>query len=260
MSKIELPLPYEFLDFKINEALPRFREEHKEEYDIVFEVINILDDIETKFTGRPDNEQTRYILSYIVELDKLFQSAVLMFERGLPRSANIIIRTILEVSLNIVDIIKNEKHIQEKASANAYEVSGSLKIIDRYNMYDLFPKQIIQELTNISSSISDKNNAEKLKPSRLSNKYGFTFEYLMYKMYCSDTHMSNSALNENIVDLPEKVIVNKDFNFNDFKQNIFLLVTIVIISFEILLEDYLRDNELINKYNMLLNNIENVFK
>ena len=84
----------------------------------------------------------------------------------------------------------------------------------------------------------------------------YTVKLPLAEYYIDETN----ELNENIIDLPEKVIVNKDFNFNDFKQNIFLLVTIVIISFEILLEDYLRDNELINKYNMLLNNIENVFK
>ena len=101
-----------FLDFKINECLPKFREEHKEEYNVVIDLMRLFNSLKDKFVGKNASEQDIFLLSSIIELNKLFQSAVLLFERGIPSSSNIIIRTILELSLNIVETVKNKEYIQ----------------------------------------------------------------------------------------------------------------------------------------------------
>ena len=84
-----------FLDFKINDCLPKFREEHKEEYKVVIDLMQLFNSLKDKFVGKNASEQDIFLLSSIIELNKLFQSAVLLFERGIPSSGNIIIRTIL---------------------------------------------------------------------------------------------------------------------------------------------------------------------
>ena len=252
-------LRQEFLDFKINEYLPGFREEHKEEYDIIFDFIKILNSIEVYFTGKADTQQAKYLLSYIVELDKLFQSTILMFERGLPRSANILIRSILEVSLNIVDIIKNEKHVQDKLSISANEILHSLNIIEKQKMFDVFSEEKILELKKIASSMAGKKIAQQYKPNKLSEKYGFFFEYLLYRKYCEDTHMSIDALIKNISDFQEKVIIEKDFDFKDFKNNVFVLTSCANVAIATLLNEYLKDNKLICAYDLTLSKMEKVF-
>ena len=100
-----------FLDLKINEYLPKFREEHKEKYNVVLDLMQLFNSLKDKFVGKNASEQDIFLLSSIIELNKLFQSAVMLFERGIPSSANIIIRTILELSLNIVETVKNKEHI-----------------------------------------------------------------------------------------------------------------------------------------------------
>lgn len=253
----QLPnLDDEFLDLKLNKYLPNFRNEHNAEYTIVFELISLFNAIEEKFAGKPDVEQNRYLLSAIVELDKLFQSAVLMFERGLPRSGNIIVRTILELSLNVVDIVKNKSHIQEKAVSNTYEIISTLNIMKQHKVYNFLSEEKIVELLNTYEPlVKDKKN-RKHKPKELAEKHKFILEYLLYRMYCNDSHISLRALEENVVNAPEVVFVDKDFNIKDFNNSIFMLVTIAIISIPVLINDFFNDSQLNESYNCLLNNLK----
>ena len=260
MEEQMLDLQDEFLDLKLNKYLPNFRNEHNVEYIIVFELISLFNSIEEKFAGKQDVEQNRYLLSAIVELDKLFQSAVLMFERGLPRSGNIIVRTILELSLNIVDIVKNKSHIQEKEVSDTYEVISTLNIMKQHKVYDFFPEEKIEELLNTYKPlVKDKKN-RKYKPKELAEKHKYVLEYLLYRVYCNDSHISIRALEQNIVDAPTVVFVDKDFIVNDFNRSIFMLVTIAIISIPVLINDFFDDSQLKEEYDCLLNNLNKNYR
>ena len=131
-SDINDALVEEFLDFKINERLPKFREEHKEEYKVIINLMQLFNSLKDKFVGKNASEQDIFLLSSIIELNKLFQSAVLLFERGIPSSANIIVRTILELSLNIVETVKNKEHIQEIMLNEIKETRSTVNIAKEF--------------------------------------------------------------------------------------------------------------------------------
>ncbi len=249
-----------FLDFKINECLPKFREEHKEEYKVVINLIQLFNSLKDKFVGKNASEQDIFLLSSIIELNKLFQSAVLLFERGIPSSANIIIRSILELSLNIVETIKNKEHIQEIIFDEIDETRRTVKNAKEFNRLDLIPPEKIQEIQETYDLLA-KNNAKKKKSVKdLAQKNGFEVEYLLYRTYCGNTHISASALAKNFSASSSGITFDAGIQLGDFKYDLRRLISIAIIPIPSLISEHFNDDDLNNQYNLICRNFESVFK
>lgn len=185
----------EFLNLSFNYDISKFREKRKKEYDTVFETIAVFNAIEEAFIGLPDTKLNKYLLASIVELDKLFQSAVVMFEHGLPRSANILIRTVLEVSLNIVDAVKNERHIEGKVVSETGDIIKLLEIMETHKIYNFVKKDDIRKIIDRNNVFIKDKKQRKLPVRNLAEKYNLIYEYVLYRLYCCDTHMMINALN-----------------------------------------------------------------
>ncbi len=249
-----------FLDFKINECLPKFREEHKEEYKVVIDLIQLFNALKDKFVGKNASEQDIFLLSSIIELSKLFQSAVLLFERGIPSSANIIIRTILELSLNIVETVKDKEHIQEIMLNEIKETRSTVNIATEFKRLDLIPPEKIQEIQESHDWFSDNKPTKKTSVKDLAQKNGFEVEYLLYRTYCGNTHISASALAKNFSASSSGIIFDAGIRLDDFKYDLRRLISIAIIPVPALINDYFNDEDLNNQYNSMCKNFESVFK
>ena len=248
-----------FLDFKINECLPKFREEHKEEYKVVINLIQLFNSLKDKFVGKNASEQDIFLLSSIIELNKLFQSAVLLFERGIPSSANIIIRTILELSLNIVETVKNKEHIQEIMLNEIKETRSTVNIAKEFKRLDLIPAEKIQEIQEAYDWLSDNKPTKKTSVKDLAQKNGFEVEYLLYRTYCGNTHMSASALAKNFSASSSGITFDAGIQLGDFKYDLRRLISIAIIPVPSLITDYFNDDNLIKKYDLICDNFQKVF-
>ncbi len=84
-----------------------------------------------------------YLLASIVQLNKLYQSAILLFERGLRESANIIIRTIIEVSFKNIEVMRNIEFINELWLEQQYQNKKCLENIKNKKLFDLIPENKI---------------------------------------------------------------------------------------------------------------------
>ena len=259
MDNKAIILPNEFLDFKINERLPKFREEHKEEYKVIFDLIKLFNDIKDMFVGKNASEQDIFLLSSIIELNKLFQSAVLLFERGIPSSANIIIRSILELSLNIVETIKNKEHIQEIIFDEIDKTRRTVNIAKEFNRLDLIPPEKIQEIQETYDLLAKNNSKKKKSVKDLAQKNGFEVEYLLYRTYCGNTHLSVSALAQNFNISSCGIDFNAGIRLDDFKYDLRRLISIAIIPVPSLITDYFNDDNLIKKYDLICDNFQKVF-
>lgn len=253
-------LLFEFLDFKINDCLQNFREKHKEEYKVIFELMQLMGSLKDKFIGEDAAQKDIFLLSSIIELNRLFQSAVLLFERGLPTSANIIIRTILELSLNIVETIKNEEHIQEIIFEEIKETRSTVNIAREFNRLDLIPPEKIQEIQETYDLLAKSNSKKKKSVKDLAQKNGFEVEYLLYRTYCGDTHISASALVKNFNISSLGIDFNAGIILDDFKYDLRRLISISIIPLPSLINDYFSDDDLKKQYDLICENFENVFK
>ena len=252
-------LLFEFLDFKINDCLPNFREKHSEEYEVIFDLMQLLGRLKDKFIGEEASQSDIFLLSSIIELNRLFQSAVVLFERGLPTSANIIIRTILELSLNIVETIKNEDYIEEIIFSEIKETRATVNIAKEFNRLDLIPPEKIQEIQETYDLLAKSNSQKKKSVKDLAQKNGFEVEYLLYRTYCGDTHISASALAKNFKVSSLGIDFNAGIKLDDFKYDLRRLISIAIISLPSLINDYFSDDDLKKQYDLICDNFQKVF-
>ena len=61
MNNNNLKLEDGFLDLKLNETIPVFREEHKAEYLVVFKVKSFLDELQNCSVGKTVSEQDKFL-------------------------------------------------------------------------------------------------------------------------------------------------------------------------------------------------------
>jgi hypothetical protein len=248
-----------FLDLKINDCIQGFRENHKDEYKVIFDLLQLMGFLKDKFIGKDASHRDIFLLSSIIELNRLFQSAVLLFERGLPASANIIIRTILELSLNIVETIKNENYMQEIIFNEIKEARSTVNIAKEFNRLDLIPPEKTQEIQETYKLLVESNYKKKKSVKDLAQKNGFEVEYLLYRTYSGNTHISASTLAKNFNITSLGIIFDADIQLNDFKNDLRRLISIVIISLPTLIDDYFDDGDLKNQYNLICDDFERVF-
>lgn len=247
-----------FLDLKVNNFLPAFREQNKEEYTIINDLIHLFNSLEHRFDNTTVSPRDIFLLSCIIELNRLFQSAVLLFERGIPASANIIIRTILELSLNIVEIIKNEDYIQSIIFSEIYEARKTINHARDFNQLTLIPQEKICEIQEIYNSFP-KYYPQKLNMKQLAEKNNFKTEYLLYRTYCSNTHTSASTLAKNFNISSKGMIFDAGIQLGDFKNDVQRLISIAIIPLPSLINDYFCDDNLNTTYDLINENLNRYF-
>ena len=246
-----------FLDLKINENLLIFRNEYQNEYALIRETKNLLECMQHKFIDQdvPINEM--YIATALVELNKLFQSAIILFERGLLESGNIIIRSCLELSFKIVELIKNKNFFDDMVKELNYETIQTLKTIKNNKLYDIVPKEEVNRLLNTYNSSKGK---PQISPFKLAEKNDLMREYILYRLYCNDSHQSISTLSELQIFEDNGVIVDGNLRLGNFSESIYMLISIIMIPFPTLTDELFCDDKIKKQYVRLQENFKSIFE
>lgn len=240
-----------FLDLKLNEAIVAFRNEYKSEYALIFEIKSFLDEAQEFFLGKTVSKQDMFLSASILELNKLFQSAVLLFERGLPESSNIVIRSILELSFRIVELIRNDDFLKEMILDINSETLSTLKNIKKYELFDLVPQSDFHKLLNDCQQVESKKGKTDIRASILAKRNGLEKEYIIYRTYCDYTHQSVKVIDENVKIKPDGVKLNGDLRLDDFSESIAMLASITMVPFSKLVEHSLIDKNLKCRFDLL---------
>ena len=255
MGNNNLELEDGFLDLKLNEAISAFREEHRTEYLVVFRVKSFLYEVQNCFVGKTVSQQDNFLAASIVELNKLFQSAVLLFERGLPDAANIVVRSILELSFKIVELLNNKEFLKEmKLDVNSNAIK-TLNDIKENKFYDIVPQARLDELLSNCQQFKSQNGNVNISVKELAKRNGMLREYLLYRTYCDYTHQSLKVIDEIIDYTPDGVNLNGDLRLDDFSHSILMLVSITMISISKLLEYSMIDEKLKDQFDLLQKDI-----
>lgn len=249
-----------FLDLKINESISIFREEYKSEYLLILKIKSFLEEVQNCFADKTVSNQDMYLFASIVELGKLFQSAVLLFERGLPESANIIVRSILELNFEIIESIRNADFLKEMILNVNSETLVTLKKIKKKELYDLIPQKHLDDLLNKCQQSRSKSEMPDVKASKLAERNGLEKEYILYRMCCDYTHQSIKVIDEIVEVMPGGVHLNGDLRLDDFAKSIAMLGSITMISFPKIVQHSLIDENLKHQLGVLQDDFANVFK
>ena len=250
-----------FLDLKLNEVVPLFRHEHQSEYLIIFKVKSFLDELQNTFVGNIVSKRDIFLYASILELSKLFQSAVLLFERGLSEAAKIVIRSILELSFKIIELTRNENFMQEMILDVSSESLATLIKMKESGLYDfIIDKNCFDELLNDFQKVKAKSSKVNIRASELAKRNGLENEYILYRTYCGYTHLSAQVIDELIEINPDGVILNGDFRLDDFSESIAMLASITMISFSKILQYLTVGENLKNQFDLLQDDFVKVFK
>lgn len=248
-----------FLDLKLSENVAAFRQDHAEEYALVVKVKSFLEESCNCFIGKTVSKQDMFLSASILELNKLFQSSVLLFERGLPSSANIIVRSILELSFKIIELIKNENFLQEIIADTNLQTLKTLNDIKKNNLYNIVPSDLVEKLLENCQQKQSQQSNINIGASTLADRNGLKQEYVLYRTYCDYTHQSISVINESIDMTSEGVTLNGSLRLTNFSESLALLISITMISFPYIAQHSLVDEKMKNYFVLLQESFYRVF-
>lgn len=102
-----------FLDLRINNCVKGFRDKYINEYKCLKEIDLFFYSIQDELIKNVVTQENTFIMASLSQLQKLYDSCILLFERGLAESGHALIRTILELSFKIIEVIKNREFVED---------------------------------------------------------------------------------------------------------------------------------------------------
>jgi len=249
-----------YIDLEINDYVRALRERYKNEYIVIKELYVLFIECEKKMGKKGAFQQNAYIMASITQLYKLYQSAVLLFERGLKESANVLIRTILDLSFKIIEVIRNENYVDDLLIQDDIQFLKTLNNIKKNKLFDLVPEKDVNKFIFECNKRINNKNVKVDTAYALAEKNDLAKVYILYRMECDYTHQSTNVVGNVIKNSDKGVCIDAGFQMADFKESIAWLISITTIVLPILIDEYIVDIELKNKYNEFMLNFVTHYK
>ncbi|MBR3153039.1 MAG: hypothetical protein IKF52_05540 [Clostridia bacterium] len=241
-----------YLDLKINKYIGNFRKQYENEYLCIKKINNYLYKIQNEIEKKGVSQQNVFIMASLTEIQKIFCSSILLFERGLPESANILIRSILELSFKIIEVIRNEDFVEDLLLVNLYEELAIINKIEESKLFDIVPQQETIRLKQKYKKEINGRIKPNAKPYYLAKRNNLNKEYILYKLQCEHSHQSIKIIGDIIEITDEGVIINGDLRLDEFKSSIAWILSIIAIAVEVILKEYINNNILKVEFDEIL--------
>ena len=211
-----------FLSTEINDCIPIFRKRFASEYELIDQINEFYYDLQNCFVGHEATLEIVYYLTALTELHKLYQSVILLLERGLDSSANIVMRSTIELTLKLLEAIRNPDQID---AFIAHDEETHLKILKEFQKNSGI--EIDAPISNDKVSSEHKKH-KHLTTRELAEQNECGPLYTIYRLLCDDTHQSPYVLGQHIEKTENGVLVDAGFQLEKFRQTLALLISIVI--------------------------------
>ena len=211
-----------FLSTEINDCIPIFRKRFASEYELIDQINEFYYDLQNCFVGHEATLEIVYYLTALTELHKLYQSVILLLERGLDSSANIVMRSTIELTLKLLEAIRNPGQID---AFIAHDEETHLKILKEFQKNSGI--EIDTPISNDKVS-SEHKKYKHLTTRELAEQNECGPLYTIYRLLCDDTHQSPYVLGQHIEKTENGVLVDAGFQLEKFRQTLALLISIVI--------------------------------
>ena len=259
MKKDELEDGY--LDLKINNYIGGFRNRYKNEYNCLKEINMFFQKVQLELIKKGVNQQNTFIMASLAQLQKTYESCILLFERGLVESGQALIRTILELSFKIIEVAKNKDFVEDLLLERQYETMSLLNDVEKNRIFDMISEEKLKEYKEIVRKNIKNRKRPKTKTNYLVSKNKLEKEYILYRLQCDYVHQSISVIGKIVKNTKRgNYYIDGDLQLENFKISIAWLISITTIAFKTILEDYLNDKELIKYYNNIIKRFEKYFK
>lgn len=243
-----------FLSTEINDCIPIFRNRFASEYELINQINEFCYDLQDRFIGYEATREVVYYLTALTELHKLYQSVILLLERGLDSSANIVMRSAIELSLKFLEAMRNPDQID---AFIAHDEETHLKISKEFQKNSGI--EIEASISNGTFS-PDHKKYKHLTTRELAERNDCGPLYTIYRLLCDDTHQSPYVLGQHIEKTENGVLVDAGFQLENFRKSAALLISIVIKPVPKLLCIIPNDDRLEKQYKLIENSYMSIFR
>jgi len=250
----------EFIDLKLNDCIESLRKEYEKEYEIIEGFIKIFRLIEEFMEKKGNTQQNVFLLASMIQLNKLYQSAILLLERGLKEPAYVLIRTILDVIFKVIEVIRNKNYVTDLLIEQEYEMKNTLIDIKKNKLFDMISEDEVNKQIRACDKKINKRSKPNTKSYYIADKNGMKKEYILYRLQCEYTHFSTSVIGSIIKITENECLLDGNFQLENFKESVAWLISITATVFPIILNEYLKEDSLILEYKSFLEKFENNFK
>lgn len=248
-----------FLDLLIEKHISVFREKYSKEYKVILEYNKFIFKILDALTKKGFNQQNGYIMAALVEIHKFYQSTVILFERGLSEPANSLIRTIIDSSIRIVEVIRRADSVDVLLLNTDYENKRTLEFLHNKNLFTMLPKEELGEmLEEKNKDIKDKKDP-KIKIKKLAEDNNLLDIYTLFRFQSDYTHQSTDIIGRVIKETDNGYEINEDFLLENFKFEVSILLVSIERIIDILLQEYVNNPELNEEHKLIAKNFEEAF-
>lgn len=252
---------YSFLDVQMNERVNNLRKKHKSEYEIINEFNLFFYKLLDKVIKKGKTEQNLYILVSIVEMHKFYQSSIILFERGLYEAGNSLIRTMVDILIKIVEVIRHEDSVEKLKVNEYYEVQNMLNYIYVNKLYSFDSEKDLSEiLEKVKEKTKSKENP-RIKTKDLAENNKMKDAYMIFKYKSEYTHLSTSVMEKIIQEDDEgHCYIKEEIVLDNFREDIAFSISIVCSMIEYILREYIKDADIETIYKKLSAKYESEFK
>lgn len=246
-----------FLDLRINNCIEKFRDEYENEYKCLKAVDAFFYTVQEELRKKRFTQENTFIMASLSQLQKLYDSSILLFERGLVEAGNTLIRSILDLSFKIIEVIKNKEFVEDLLLEEQYELLALLNDIEMHKLFDVIPEDKVKEYKKIVKNNIGNRKKPKTKTCYLVNKNKLFKEYILYRLQSDYVHQSTGVIGQIVkVTSDGYCFIDGDLQLKDFKSSIAWLISIINISLKVVMEDYIKNSTLIKAFNEIVKEIE----
>ena len=156
-----------------------------------------------------------------------------------------------------MEIIKNKNFVDDMIKELNHETITTLNIIKSNKLYDIVPKLEVKRMLSIYNTAGAK---PKISPFKLAKKNDLMREYILYRLYCNDSHQSIATLSEIQIFEDNGVRLNGNLRLDKFSESVYMLISIIMIPFQTLIDEVFTDDKVKEQYEKLKENFQNVFE
>ena len=211
-----------FLDTNIKKFVKQVRKKYSLIFKAIFSFNNLSKDIEKHFVKENVKDVDIYVFTIFNKIHNIFQSAVLLTERGLCNDALILLRTMYESIFKMKYAIKEEKNLDIIINDELLKQKGILKKIKKYKLFEYMEEEdIVIKLKEIEEKITDK---KQLNTETLSEDVGMNEQYIIYKYLCNYVHNNFSAIIEKVKETEEGIVIESGFDCENICSTLLFLL------------------------------------
>lgn len=231
-----------FLDDKMQYNIKFIKNKYKEEIELLYKFNKLSYKIIDGYKGKNVTSENEHIFPAFVHLNKLYQSAVIMLEYGLISSSKIILRSMIEISIQIKYIFLDENNIRKLEKNMIKEALKKIKYIEEKEICNVFQKEYLEKNKKELNLKMEQFNKDEIKSApnfrEMCEMVNCINVYLYYKCLCEPTHGGFSTVRSLNYFSDKGLIINGNEDYSDFKENSLQVIDVLNIVLEEMIKKY----------------------